>query len=276
MLSKFSGGLQVTYMHHFYYTLKNTEFSNSPSNWGVLGDYLNPFIALANLIVLIFLTIEIKRIENKREEENSKLEQKRDMERREIEDERLEKTMEVHRRVTLSQMRNEEAKHIIKILDSYFSGTRVDSDFYDKLLFKTNQIESEFYSFVTNNDYLFTKLFSDPEFKLLIQNIKDTLAKTRTNTELILNYREQIERDNREYKLIEESIRNYTHKENDKNYNELTKQEERMEEERQFISKAMKELGVVDRVLPIEFDKLYVSFVRGINDFIVNELGSTK
>jgi hypothetical protein len=42
--------------------------SKDPDRWAAFGDYLNPFIALLNVVVFIYLTFVIKEFEDKREQ----------------------------------------------------------------------------------------------------------------------------------------------------------------------------------------------------------------
>ena len=62
---------------------KPAAYSNELEKWGQFGDFIggiyNPFLALLNLIVLIYITIEVSRIETKRVKEQIKFENHRQL-----------------------------------------------------------------------------------------------------------------------------------------------------------------------------------------------------
>lgn len=53
----------------YFIFFKNHSLSSDPSNWGQFSDYLNPFIALSNLIVFVWFSIEVFKYNQKKDEE---------------------------------------------------------------------------------------------------------------------------------------------------------------------------------------------------------------
>src|SRR6187402_3017885 len=113
------------------YWLKFDTFilDGNPSDFGTYGDFLNPFIGLINIIFLLYLTFEVKRLEDKREKEKQTWEDKRTEEIRtfeesranefaQAENKRLDKSLDVQLRIAMNTMRNEKSSDMAKIFDS--------------------------------------------------------------------------------------------------------------------------------------------------------------
>ncbi|WP_027388795.1 hypothetical protein [Chryseobacterium gregarium] len=60
----------------YYYKFKDYSVSNDPSMWGVFGDYiggtLNSIVGIANLIILTYITFQLVKIEDERNNKNYK------------------------------------------------------------------------------------------------------------------------------------------------------------------------------------------------------------
>ncbi|MCE5311936.1 MAG: hypothetical protein LLF86_02150 [Nitrospiraceae bacterium] len=60
----------------YFFSFHSNGISKDPANWGVFGDYLNPFVALANLVVLVFLAYLASQFEDKRNKKTLDLQKK--------------------------------------------------------------------------------------------------------------------------------------------------------------------------------------------------------
>src|SRR3989344_1111595 len=64
------GGAILTYILNFGYHL-----SDSKTDFGTFGDYLNPFIAIINIFLFVYLTYVVGVNEEKRHKENLKFQE---------------------------------------------------------------------------------------------------------------------------------------------------------------------------------------------------------
>jgi hypothetical protein len=163
---------------------------NNPSDFGTYGDFLNPFIGLINIILLLYLTFEVKRLENNRENEKQEWEDKRSKELQEFEqnrtnelaqaeNKRLDKSLDVQLRIAMNRMRNEKASDIAKIFDSLTIVFKTEDEetvhFQQVLSHQFQEIATLFHFFVDHNQYLFEDILNTDECKKNIENLKKTI-----------------------------------------------------------------------------------------------------
>jgi hypothetical protein len=177
---------------------------DNPSDYGTYGDFLNPFIGLINIILLLYLTFEVRNLENKREIERQEWENRRSKELQEFEqnrsnelaqaeNKRLDKSLDVQLQIAMNKMRNEKASEIGKIFDSLTTVFKVqedeDDNFLQILSSQFQEISTLFHFFVDHNQYLFEEVLSTDECKKNIEDLKKTIDDVITNIAYYRKYK---------------------------------------------------------------------------------------
>ena len=161
-----------TYLNTF-----DGEFSKSQPVWGAFGDYMNPFLTLINTILFIYFTYTVSKLDEHREKDRIKLE-----------DIRLNKSLDVQRQITLSQMMNEKLIPISNILDKINSS--FDYGLSDNIKI-VEEVQKDFNLFNKNSEYLFEHKFKEEDFKnnsaLLAKSFDDIIKAINSASQALSN-----------------------------------------------------------------------------------------
>jgi hypothetical protein len=66
----FAGLVMSLSLLMYYLNFRNQEISSETATWGSFSDYLNPFVSITNLIVFIWLSIEVFNYNSKKDIQN--------------------------------------------------------------------------------------------------------------------------------------------------------------------------------------------------------------
>jgi hypothetical protein len=120
----------------YIYNFWRMSLSSDPANWGTFGDYLNPFLTIINIAVLLYLTYTVAKIDSKKAEDS----------------------INAQKLITLNQIRRDEVAELAKNIQSVIYKTKHEM----RLLINSSyELTGTIAFFKVNNHYLFENLFTD-------------------------------------------------------------------------------------------------------------------
>lgn len=234
------GGAFVTYVSNFGYHL-----SDSKTEWGAFGDYLNPFIAIINLVLLVYLAHVVAVNEEKRHRENLKF--------------------QANSNFLASRM--EEARRMRTIAQSIFDVSPAEKEYEIRLHEKAYEIIAELNSFLINNEFLFKELVRDQSF---IDNVNRMVAAMEAMVFNVMDRDElklRLENNTEQFKSFDRRYKANLDSQGDE---ELEKEKELLSKQRTEIAGKMRVLFNQRKELAEVYHKEKNEFNSAIGEFIIN------
>jgi len=174
-----SSGILILAILAYVLNFNDQEISDDAAKWGAFGDYINPFLALINIITFLYLSYQLSHLDENQAKEDRK-------------------TQKI---IALNQMRMDAVNDIAKILDHVTclpNKTKlIDGELALILYNNLNNALDSYKFFIHNKEHLFERfsksIFNNQDFLDLEGIMKELLSHVKKMNELNKDYIYQIQ-----------------------------------------------------------------------------------